>query len=390
MLLGEQEIIVRADFFATKVARTKNICLVSDGKRLTEHRCLVKSFLGNRKQLFGEQKIIVRAALAAIFVRAAEVATKVARTQLINFNVIRQAGTYESESKLSCLRACLPCPAQAGGTHRQAQSKNGVFASGTSYFNAADAAVVKMFGSEIYPYAILVTLVCLAHVIHGITGFGAMVLSLPLLSLVFPVKTILPVMVVVSFFQVSWFVITQWSYIHFKHAAYILVLAILGFPLGFAVFTYLPTEWLEVSLGIFVIAVAMWNLSGIETSRKMPQPVYYLLNFVGGIVQGALASGGPLLVIYAAKMIEDKSEFRATLSLIWVVLGAFLVASYTLSGAWKSEMVPLILLGLPAVVIGTAAGIYLHDRIPQKPFRIMVFVLLLISGAVLVRPLFLG
>ena len=241
---------------------------------------------------------------------------------------------------------------------------------------------------EIELYVMLVTVIFLAHVIHGITGFGAMVLSLPLLSLVFDTKLILPVMVVVSFFQVAWFVITQWKKIQFRHAAYILVLASVGFPLGFAVFSYLPTEWLETSLGVFVIFVALWNLSGIETSGKLPEPAYYLLNFVGGIVQGALASGGPLLVIYAAKMIKDKSEFRATLALIWVVLGAFLMASYTVSGVWKSEMWPLIGWGLPAVVAGTAAGIYLHDRIPQRPFRIMVFALLLLSGAVLIRPLF--
>ncbi|MFO8058177.1 MAG: sulfite exporter TauE/SafE family protein, partial [bacterium] len=227
-----------------------------------------------------------------------------------------------------------------------------------------------------------------AHVVHGITGFGAMVLALPLLSLLFPVKIILPVMVVVSFFQVGWFVITQWDRIQFKHAASILVLAAIGFPFGFAVFSYLPTKWLEIALGLFVIFVALWNLSGIETSRQLPQPAYYLLNFAGGIVQGALASGGPLLVIYAARMIKDKSEFRATLSLVWVVLGAFLAASYTIAGVWKPAMAPLILLGLPAVAAGTAAGIYLHDRIPQKPFRLLVFTLLLMAGAVLARPLF--
>jgi len=51
-------------------------------------------------------------------------------------------------------------------------------------------------------------------------------------------------------------------------------------------------------------------------------------------------------------------------------------------------MLPLMGFAIPCIIFGTALGIVLHDRIPQKPFRTLIFSLLLVSGLILIRPLF--
>lgn len=241
---------------------------------------------------------------------------------------------------------------------------------------------------EILHYSIYVLTILFAHAVQTITGFGSMVLGLPVYTFLFPLKTVIPALVVVNAAQDAYLAISQRRHINRKQAKIMIPLALLGLPIGYSIYSYLPAEGLKIALGVFVIAVATWNLAGVELKQGAPKALYYPLNFFGGITQGALASGGPFLVIYAAKMMKDKSEFRATMCLLWAVLNAVLCCMYTYNHTWQREMLPLIFWTIPPIVVATIAGQYLHSKIPPKPFKKLIFTILLLSGMFLLLPLF--
>jgi len=236
-------------------------------------------------------------------------------------------------------------------------------------------------------YAVFCLVLCLTHLVQGITGFGAVVLALPVLVYFFPLKTLIPALIVVNLLQALWFAVTEREHIHRRHALSIGLLSLAGLPLGWAVYQYLPADQLKLALGVFVVVVAVYNLAGIKSPVPVPQRLYHLLNFLGGVTQGALASGGPFLVIYAARMLEHKSAFRATLSVVWTLLNFTLCVTYALSGSFQTDQVPLLALALPCVAFGTVLGNALHRRMPMKPFRTLIFLVLLFSGLILLRPL---
>ena len=236
-------------------------------------------------------------------------------------------------------------------------------------------------------WAVYAAVLLVVHVVQGITGFGGIVLALPVLTLFFPIKTLIPALILVNAAQALYYAVAERRHIQAVHARAIILLSLLGLPVGYALFSYLPAEQLKLGLGVFVVFVAVWNLSGLELGTEPPRPLYHLLNFLGGLTQGALGSGGPFLVIYTAKMIQDKSQFRATLSLVWAVLDLLLFVFYFLNRSLTREMAPLVLVAMPVVILSTWLGLVLHDRIPQKPFRTMVFAILLISGLILLKPL---
>lgn len=227
----------------------------------------------------------------------------------------------------------------------------------------------------------------LAHLVQGVTGFGAVVLTISVLAFLFPVKLLVPVLVVVSLAQVIWFAFVGRRQIHWGHARIILLLAFAGLPLGYLVYRFLPAGFLKIVLGVFVVLVAAANLFGLRIKVGIPRFCYYGLNVLGGVFQGALATGGPLLIIYAARMLEDKAAFRATLALVWIVLDSILCVTYLATGVFSRPMLPMIGLGTGCMVLGTVLGMLVHARIPQKPFRVLVFVLLLMSGVALLVPL---
>jgi hypothetical protein len=227
----------------------------------------------------------------------------------------------------------------------------------------------------------------LTHLVQGVTGFGAVVLALSVLAFLFPVKLLVPMLVAVSLVQVAWFAVSGRRHIRWGHARIILAFGLAGLPLGYLVFRLLPAEALKITLGAFVVLVAAANLFGVRIKVEVPRFCYYLLNLLGGVFQGALSSGGPLLIIYASLTLEDKAAFRATLSIVWLVLDSILCVIYLATGVFTGPMLPLVGLGAACMVLGTVLGAWVHTRISQKPFRTLVYVLLLLSGLALLLPL---
>lgn len=242
-------------------------------------------------------------------------------------------------------------------------------------------------GMKIFPHVVFVGVFTFSFVVQGTTGFGGAVLSLPLLAFFFPLKELIPTVIAVNVLQSGWIVVRDRRHLARKHGAMMAFFSLLGLPLGFLIYRYLPGEELKIALGGFVVAVALWNLAGGKLRRPLPTSAYYPLLFLGGISEGALAAGGPFIVIYAARMIPDKTAFRVTVSLLWIILNTVMVGLYTATRVWHRGMVPLMLLLAPCILLGTWLGIHFHDRIPQKPFRKLVFTILLLSGIVLLRPL---
>jgi uncharacterized membrane protein YfcA len=195
------------------------------------------------------------------------------------------------------------------------------------------------------------------------------------------------VLVAISLVPMIWFALVGRRKIHWGHVRIILLLALAGLPLGYLVYRFLPAGALKITLGAFVVLVAAANLAGLRVRVRVPVLFYYLLNFLGGIFQGALAAGGPLLIIYAARSLDDKAAFRATLSIVWIVLNSILCVTYLATGAFSHSMLPPMGVGVACMLLGTVLGMLVHDRLPQKPFRVLVFVLLLISGIALLLPL---
>lgn len=237
-------------------------------------------------------------------------------------------------------------------------------------------------------YAAIGFILFLAHVVQGVIGFGSMMVALPLLSFFVPVKEMIPALLVVNLLQPAWFVCRERRRIDLARARFMLLFGFLGMPLGYAVFRLLPAEAMKLLIGFFLIAVCGLKLSGLETRWEVPKPLYALLNFLGGAAQGSMTQGGPFFVIYAAKTLPDKTEFRATLSLVWTVLNLLLVSAHAAAGGIHMDMAVLTLLAVPGVALGTYFGNILHDRIPEAPFRKLVFIILILSGLILLRPLF--
>jgi len=221
-------------------------------------------------------------------------------------------------------------------------------------------------------------------------GFGGIIIVLTLGTLLYPIKWILAVMLPTTLILNVYIFIRHYKYIDTG----LLLKRILPFMgtglfIGLALFNLLHGELLHKVFGMFVILVAAQELvnlvrRGPQISLPLPNWLSSTYIFVAGLIHGIYVSGGPALVYAMNKMQLEKSEFRSTLSMVWLSSNIFLTGSYIIAG--KIDLVSLKFSAylLPSVIIGVLLGEMLHSRIPERTFKITVYILLMVSGAFIV------
>ena len=226
----------------------------------------------------------------------------------------------------------------------------------------------------------------LTNTAEAITGFGCTVMALPFITAIFGIEIGVKVLTIISFTLASYTIISKWKYINFKVFFTIFPIMLLGLPIGMQLFRNIDPFYLKKALAIFITCVAISQLYLFfkKAENKVEKPTSILktiiLLFSGGIVQGAFSSGGPLVVLYAKSKLKHKTEFRATLSLLWVTLNTVILTRFFIEGTLTSEICFTYLKMVPFLIMGIILGEYLHHRISQRIFSLVVYIGLLITG----------
>ena len=238
-----------------------------------------------------------------------------------------------------------------------------------------------------WSFAALVASVAIAFTTEASIGFGAMLLAVTLGATVYPIPTLLPVLVCLSVLMTSYIVVRHRAHVQWRLLGR-QILPAMGFggAAGYVLFVNASPALLKSLLGVFVLAVA-----GLELSRQLRgsvvvaasgiSPLRFATTAVGaGVVHGMTATGGPVLVYAVGKLGLHKSDFRATLACVWLVLNATLAVVYAASGRLGADEATTVAALAPVVACSVVAGEWLHGRLDERSFRIGVLVLLAGAG----------
>ena len=232
------------------------------------------------------------------------------------------------------------------------------------------------------------SLVCLAaFTIETALGFGATLVTVALGSQLLSIDTILPALVPLNlalsiYLSARYFREVDQRFLFTR----LLPFMAIGLPIGIAVYDRVEPSLLKRFFGAFLVLVAgteLWRLRTDAPVRALARGPEIALLLAGGVIHGAFATGGPMAVYVTGRAIEDKGRYRATLSLLWALLNAAMIAGYAWSGDLSPASASLSVALVPAILVGMWAGELAHHRVPERMFRIIVFLMLLASGAML-------
>jgi uncharacterized membrane protein YfcA len=139
---------------------------------------------------------------------------------------------------------------------------------------------------------------------------------------------------------------------------------------------------LKMVLGIFIIVVSLAELALLFIKRAPGGQLrwYYRVPLLlgGGIFHGLFATGGPPIVYYASRQFPAQEHFRATLSMLWLILNVGLIIGFLLGGQMDVDKLSMTAMVLPGLIIGIVVGSLI--RVKEFWFKVMTYILLFFTG----------
>jgi hypothetical protein len=235
---------------------------------------------------------------------------------------------------------------------------------------------------------LLVLVLIFAHTVETVLGFGATIIALALGIFIFPLETLLPVLVFLGFLQSLWLVVRWFKYIKWQALLLnILPAATIGMAIGISYRTMIGNyTQLLVLLGVFVMAVSVMEIILIYKTRaaggSLPWYLGWPILIVGGIFHGIFASGGPLIIYYSSRELKEPAEFRATISMLWLILAVILIVNLYSVGQINVNTLATTGIVLPGLILGIIFGSRLAFR--DLVFKVLIYALLFFAGLLLV------
>lgn len=140
----------------------------------------------------------------------------------------------------------------------------------------------------------------------------------------------------------------------------------------------------RVLFGAAVIAVAIEMLTREYRPKAKGSPILLaLIGLLSGVMSG-LFGVAALMVAYVTRMTEDSEAMKANISAVFAADNTFRLILYLFLGIITLSSLKTAALLLPAALLGLFCGIQLSGRLPEKFIKRLVFLVLLLSGIMLI------
>lgn len=231
---------------------------------------------------------------------------------------------------------------------------------------------------------ITAVIVFFAFLVNAFAGFGGGLLAVPLLALLFPLRTVAPFTNLLGFTANVVLIRTYYKNIQYKVLIPLLIGNLLGSIIGIHFLLVSQNGILLKLLGIIVIISSLLLfISDRKISLKPNVIVGLVVGMVSGLGSALFALGGPPLILYLASIFKDKTLLRATSLLFFLINGAMQIILIVANGLITPQVSMLFLIGLPILFLSGWLGHTLHVKVSEQVFRRAIFALLIISGIVL-------
>ena len=228
--------------------------------------------------------------------------------------------------------------------------------------------------------------VFLTNIIQCITGFAGTVLAMPFSIMLVGFDVAKPILNVLGIAASIGVIASNYKAINRHELSKILSLSLAGMLAGLLIVHYV-----DISAGIlykvlgtvilaFTIMGCSQTFSKYPPKNDKPNILSYLVLIAGGLVHGMFVCGGPLLVVYAARTLKDKEEFRTTLSAVWLVLNSMIMVTDIQAGLFVYQTNLLMSASMVALLFALLIGNIIARKMNKKLFMILTYVLMAISG----------
>jgi uncharacterized membrane protein YfcA len=222
--------------------------------------------------------------------------------------------------------------------------------------------------------------------VSGLAGFGTGLTALGIWLYVIKPPLAASLVVVCSVFAQVQTIPMIWHAIKPRLVAPFIVGGLAGVPLGTALVLYLDPYWFRLGIGIVLLVFSSVMLRGgpsrpITAGGRLADAV---VGFGGGVLGGLAGLSGPLPTMWATLRAWGKDERRSVFQSFNLTILIAALATHALNGMLTTQLWRLVVVALPGTFVGAWLGARLYRKLSETRFRVVVLLLLGISGVILI------
>lgn len=231
---------------------------------------------------------------------------------------------------------------------------------------------------------LIMAIVFIASTVFATFGFGDALLALPFLTMLLGLKQATPLLAISGFTLAIGLMGTNFKHIRWKEALRLIIGSIIGVPIGVWLLKNLDTTFMEIAVGLIIASIAAYNLFKPELFKITTYKSAPIFGLIGGILGGAFNTSGPPAVMYGAMRSWSPDVFVGTIQAYFIPTDLAIISAHKASGLLNNTVFTYYLWCLPLLILAIIIGNQLKKRIPVEKFKNAVFVLIFISGFMLI------
>ncbi len=219
-------------------------------------------------------------------------------------------------------------------------------------------------------FGLVVVTVFAAGFMRGFVGFGAALIIVPVLSLVFGPKAAVAMLIVIDLPGVL-----QLLPVAVRHAERAIVLPItimlvLVAPIGGFILVSVDPKIMKIAISCLVICMVVLIASGGQLRGQVKIGILLAAGALAGLVQGAAGIGGPPVVAVALARPGDPFQQRANVIGVMSAVALAAVPTLLFYGLFTWQVIKVSLVLIPIYMGAVALGSRFFATGGQKHFRL--------------------
>ena len=224
--------------------------------------------------------------------------------------------------------------------------------------------------------------VFVAGVVKGLTGFGFSLAAVPFLVLLLGPRTAIPIVIILNALTNIGLYLSVRKSANLGRIKPLIIAGIVSVPVGMVLLLVLNVTILKIIIGCTICIFALAFLVGFKRQVRNEKRGLIAAGLLSGVLNGAISTGGPPVILFLSNQGDAKQPFRANLIAYFFFLSLASVPIFFAGGLVTFTVTRYALIFFPALVLGALAGNWLLRRVPEETFRIIALLVVMAAGVI--------